>query len=204
MEDADIKILDYSFVLNQCFGPWRPKRQKEVWQTAYKIFKEDCKGDLRNATDSVDMGFQLNWQKERMIKMSKFLNKNKLSFTEFIKETENMNGVTVRDEFKRILGSVTTKTISTFIRDCLRKDVFPIDTRVQKILSYVGLPVDEDMMVYLSRKVGLNPRVFERMLYKHYGERCGKKSPSVCQQCPMREYCFWPIFIKSMFEVKLQ
>ncbi|MBW1932306.1 MAG: hypothetical protein JRI56_04650 [Deltaproteobacteria bacterium] len=200
IEKEDEDKLDYFFVMNQCYGPWRDERQKEVWDHVYKPFKVKYNGDLRNIKNSFSY-FPFKWQEDRIIKLSKYLNNKNLSFMEFLESIKNLDGLKTRNEFKKILNAKNTKTISTFIRDSLKKDVFPIDTRVQQILTYLGLPQDEDMMVYLSRKVQINPRIFERMIYNHYGNLCEKNN---CKNCIIKVHCFFPLYLESLFTIKIE
>lgn len=198
-EDKNIK--DFYFILNLCYGPWREGRQKEVWDFSYNIFKEKYNGDLRNIDNATNMGLPLRWQIDRVNTMKEYLLKNNVSFNEFIASLDNKTGLEVRNTFKKLFGSTQTKTISTFIRDILNKDVFPIDSRVRNLLSYLGLPNSEDMMVYLSRKMGINPREYERMLYYHYGMKCDKKA---CKKCILNSKCYYPVYIEAIFDVDVK
>ena len=199
IDETERNIPDYYFILNLCYGPWREKRQKEVWQTVHKRFKEHFKGDLRQIDDV--LGFPLAWQEKRARRLRNYLKKKGVSFAKLLQLIKSKNGLVIRNGFRKVIGasSDATKTISTFIRDYLRKDVFPIDSRIEKMLSYLGLPRDEDMMVVLCKKVGVNPRILNRMLYKHYGEKC---EGDMHASCPFEGQCYQHSYIQAMFEVK--
>lgn len=62
------------------------------------------------------------------------------------------------------------KTLSVFIRDCVRGNAFPIDTRVEKELKRHGLPIDERQLIGLSLEIGRDPRKLARMFYTAGGE----------------------------------
>jgi hypothetical protein len=161
----DKQIPDYFFIANVCYGPWRDKRQKQVWLKAYSIFKEFCKGDLRLVDNSIDLGFPFKWQTEKVRKIASFLRDKGVSFTEFLTSLKSKSGLQARDEFRQILGSHVTKTVSTFIRDYLNLDIFPVDRRVRRMLELWGLPKDEDEMLKLCEATGVNPKELNRMLY---------------------------------------
>jgi len=58
------------------------------------------------------------------------------------------------------------KTLSVFVRDCVRGRCFPIDLRVRKQLRDHGLPKDEGLLVRLSYALHKNPRKLARMFYE--------------------------------------
>ena len=65
------------------------------------------------------------------------------------------------------------KTLSVFVRDCVRGNSFPIDSLVRKELLRHGLPDeerDERLLVGLSLEAGRNPRQIARMFYAAGGE----------------------------------
>ena len=49
------------------------------------------------------------------------------------------------------------KTLSVFVRDCVKGNCFPIDSRVRSRLTEFGLPNDERSLVSLCLSSGLNP-----------------------------------------------
>jgi len=198
LEEGDRKIPDYYFTLNLCYGPWVEERQKNVWTTVYRKFKESCKGDLRNLTNSMDLGFPFDWQDQHAKRLAQHLRAKGMSFSDLFKTLDKKSGLEARNELADIMRTSTTKTLSTLLRDLLSKDVFPIDTRVQKILSYLGLPIDEDAIVIFCKKVGINPRTLNRMMYKH-GERCNSNLHS---DCPLAAMCYIPLYLRLIFEVK--
>ena len=72
------------------------------------------------------------------------------------------------------------------------KNTFPIDTRVEYMLSILGLPNNEDMMIQLCEKEGINARILDRMLYTKW-ENCPEESPGSdkeCDKCGINLYCW--------------
>jgi hypothetical protein len=61
------------------------------------------------------------------------------------------------------------KTLSVFVRDCVKGNCFPIDSRVKKQLEAYGLPVNKRCLVSLCLSMGLNPRTTARIFYQMAG-----------------------------------
>jgi hypothetical protein len=51
------------------------------------------------------------------------------------------------------------------VRDCVKGNCFPIDSRVEQRLEYYGLPKDERLLLRMSLELGRNPREYARMFY---------------------------------------
>ena len=184
-----VKSADHWLITCICYGPWREQRQKRVWQRAGPRFERDLGGDIRNITeDNVrDLGFPFGWQREWLVSLSNYLRKCRMSFGELVR-TLPEDGIEARNELLEALGvKEGTKVLSVFVRDCLKRDVFPIDTRVHSLLSALVLPQDERALVRLCRKANVSPRVLNRMLYSHQGEFCQEKRSS---DCPLTFLCY--------------
>jgi hypothetical protein len=178
-----VKSLDDWLITCICYGPWREGRQKEVWQRAGPMFERDFGGDISKITeDNVgDLGFPLRWQSEWLVSLSNYLRKQGKSFEELVK-TLPKDGLEARDELLKALTvkGGASKILSVFVRDCLRRDVFPIDMRVRFLLSVLDLPQDERALVRLCQKAEVSPTVLNRMFYSHQGRFCQEKRSSDC------------------------
>jgi len=197
IQEEDRKNPDCPFLMNICFGPWRVERQKRVWKKVYEYFRQKCQSDLRNLTQSIRLGFPFDWQRKRAQRMAGHLRTEGKSLSDFLDRLANLPGAQIRDEIARVIHAKEKKTISTFIRDFVSKDVFPIDSRVGQMLSYLGLPRDEDTMIVICRAVGANPRVLNRMFYRHFGEYCNEDK---CDKCFVVEECYHSALMKHLSE----
>lgn len=181
---------NYHFMLNLCYGPWRGERQMKVWKNVYERF-EKLGGDITKIDKTfskVDLDFPFPWQFDHVLKFSKYLNDNGMTFAELLERWKALRGLEIRNEMQRITNANTTKTFSTFIRDYLGKeDIFPIDTRVESMLNKLGLPNDEDLMVLLCQKAGITPSKLERMFYEFPENYCEKRR---FNECPIRDECY--------------
>ena len=192
-----VKSVDHWLITCICYGPWREERQKEVWQQAGPRFEVDFEGDIRKVTeDNVsDLGFPLSWQREWLVSLSNYLRNRGMSFGELVRALPE-DGLKARDELLEALGvkGKTSKILSVFVRDCLKGDVFPIDTRVNFLLSALELPQDEHGQVRLCQRAEVNPSVLNRMFYSHRGEFCQPKRSS---ECPLTSLCYlWSSCVK--------
>lgn len=185
-----VKSKDHWLITCICYGPWREERQKKVWQRAGLTFEADFGGDIRNITvDNVrTLGFPFDWQREWLVSLSNYLRNQGISFGDLVKVLPE-DGLEARDGLLKVLGvkGNLSKILSVFVRDCLKRDVFPIDTRVRSLLSALVLPEDECALVEISRRAHIKPTVLNRMFYFHQGEYCQN---SRSEDCPVRAQCY--------------
>jgi len=157
-----VKSADHWLITCICYGPWREERQKEVWQRAGPMFERDFGGDIRRITEGNvrDLGFPLSWQREWLVSLSSYLRNQRKSFEQIVKALPE-DGLEARDELIKAVGvkGGESKILSVFVRDCLRRDVFPIDTRVRSLLSALVLPEDERALVEISQRAQIKPTV---------------------------------------------
>ena len=185
---------DCHFVMTLCWIARIEEVQWALWDKVRPIFQSKYGGDIRNIEAKEDcktIGYPkrlvpYDW----LPNLSRHLRSQNKSFGDFLEERKDNTGIEIRDELKSILGiRGEAKRISVFIRDFLKKDVFPIDINVRYVLRSLGLPEHEEMMVHLCRNAGADPKVFERLLYRHGQEICGKG-----EECPLAKLCLSSVF----------
>jgi len=190
LDPLAVKSPEHWLITCICYGPWREERQKEVWQRAGPRFEADFGGDIRNITEGNvrDLGLPLPWQRQWLVNLSNYLRNQGKSFGEVV-EALSEDGLKARDELLKALGvkGDKSKILSVFVRDCLKRDVFPIDTRVQFLLSALKLPQDERELVRLCQKAEVSPTVLNRMFYSHQGRFCQARRSS---DCPLTSLCY--------------
>jgi len=186
---------DYNLVMHLCWIARVDERQQKLWEEVRPKFKSKHQGDLRNIKEDNDCR-ELGYPKKLvpyswLPKLSEYLRKENKSFRALLQDMKDMNGIETRDELKSIMGikGKEAKRISVFIRDFLKKDVFPIDINVRKMLKSLGLPEHEEMMVHLCKNAGIDPKKLERLLYHHGKEICGKR-----KKCALQGLCLSSIF----------
>ena len=76
------------------------------------------------------------------------------------------SGTEAREKLRDIMNvKHYSKVVSCMIRDIVNADCFPIDRRVKRQLKSWGLPVNEDQVITLCHKAGINPRELNRLMY---------------------------------------
>lgn len=154
-DDAFIQILG--------FGPWRIERQERVHQTA----KELARGRKLHQLDVDEtLGYPLTWQQNYLQRMVKYLSDNNMTFSELASELRKMRGVEARELVRKILEvSTYSKVVSILIRDIINAHAFPVDRRVRRQLKKNNLPTDEDKIIEMAHKEGINERELNRLMY---------------------------------------
>jgi len=186
---------DYNLMMHLCWIARVDERQEKLWEEVRPKFKSKYQEDIRNVKEDKDCR-ELGYPKKLvpyswLPKLSEYLRKENKSFGEFLQDMKDKNGIETRDKLKSIMGikGKEAKRISVFIRDFLKKDVFPIDINVRKMLKSLGLPEYEEMMILLCKNASVDPKKFERLLYYHGKEICGKG-----KKCALHGLCLSSVF----------
>ena len=123
------------------------------------------------------IGLRSQWMSSRLAKMGQILRDKNLTMSQYRDElaileesATSENPTPALDKIINDHNATGWKTLSVFIRDCVRGNCFPIDSRVEKELKKHNLPVDERDLVRLSLNFGRNPRQVARMFYESGGE----------------------------------
>jgi len=185
---------DYNFVMCLCWIARTENVQWALWDRVRPIFKSEFDGDIRNIQtkeDCVKLGYPPKLVPHDWLpNLSKYLRRTDISFNDFLQKIKGKTGIEILDEFRSILGiKGEAKRVSVFIRDFLKKDVFPIDINVRYVLKSLGLPESEEMMVHLCKDARVDPKILERLFYRHGQDICGKGGP-----CPIKKLCLSDIF----------
>lgn len=179
---------DCFFLITNSWGPWREDRQKRVFNIVREQFSE-LLNDISKVSNDFG-GYPLSWQNKRLITLGKSLRAKTKLFKDLVADLQAMDALGARDYLAEICGARDKKkTLSCFIRDWLRKDTFPIDRRVDEMLSCLGLPNNEDQVVRLCAKDKVSSRVLNRMLYSHW-EHCPSSPNNRCDKCGVKGYCW--------------
>jgi len=170
---------DCNFLMSLCWIARPPKVQFGLWDKVRPIFISKYSSDIlkiRTKSDCKKMGYYprlvpYNW----LPNLAKYLREKGISFSQFLENLKTFDGIGTRNKIAEILKIERgkAKRVSVFIRDFLEKNVFPIDSNVEYVLASLGLPDDEELMVRLCERASVDPKRFEKQLYKHGQEVCG-------------------------------
>lgn len=143
------------------------------------LFVDAANRDIRNFRHDMPefAGLRAPWMRQRLCKMADVLNDKNMSMSDYVVHLRDLEAKASQwdpqpalDCVKRDLQAGEAKTVSVFIRDCVKGNCFPIDSRVRTELTRWGLPDDERQLVMLSLAINRNPRVVARMFYNAGGE----------------------------------
>lgn len=133
-------------------GPWKINRRNNIQTQAVEALGDK---DLSQVDDVSIFQFPLDWQVQKTADMINYLQRYKVSMRWFA------GWVAGFPEPVKALYNIThtkrrAKVLDLFARDYLKVPSFPIDRHVEAILNENGFPVNEQYMINLCNKAGLN------------------------------------------------
>jgi hypothetical protein len=109
----------------------------------------------------------------RLCKMGKILRERGMSMSEYVEKLRSLEGNATPQSptpaLDRIIDdhqATGVKTLSVFVRDCVKGNSFPIDLRVRRQLEKHQLPEDEGLLVRMCLALDQNPRIVARIFYE--------------------------------------
>ncbi len=122
-------------------------------------------------------GLYQNWMAPRLAKMGKILRDRGITMDQYTEGLRQLEKSATPERISPGLDAIIRdhqatgwKTLSVFVRDCVKGNVFSIDSRVEKELRRHALPADETLLIRLSLAIGRNPRKLARMFYTAGGD----------------------------------
>ena len=155
--DNEIGLL---YILS--WGPWTISRQNQVFYEAKQKYKE-IGLPLHKINFPIHI-YPLDWQNKYLNKIIEYLYDNNMTWSEFVSMLRQM-GSKSKEFLYKLCDVEYSKVLSCIVRDIVGADSFPIDRRVRSFLQKHGLPVDEDVIIEMCRKEGIDPRIFNRLAY---------------------------------------
>ena len=153
-----------NFVICLGAGPWRFTRRRSIQLRAIKLLKGKDLSEVtlfgKNFYDINHKKFNfypLEWQNKFLAKMIIYLKKNNMTFNELCEKS--IKKKTKFYIYKALEIKNHVKTISLFCRDSLKVESFPMDRHVKNILKKYKLPINEKIMIKLSKKINVDPRM---------------------------------------------
>ena len=179
---------DEFLFITTLYGTMTREGQRTHIRTFFPLFVQQAGRDIRNFTIPKIANWELRspWMKTRLCRMAEVLRQSGLTMEGYVsnlceiesKATPN-NPMPALDRIIRDHRANAVKTLSVFIRDCVKGNCFPIDRRVENQLKKYGLPVNERCLVSLCLSMDLNPRKVARIFYGADEEHVPGK-PSYC------------------------
>jgi hypothetical protein len=170
--------LDEYFLYVLCWAGWRPQRQQNVWKEVRKNFKKLNKplhtfqpADVKKLCAT----YPLSWQKKWLQKLTNFLIKNSLTTRKFVNMLRKMGYEEARRKLREIVRTESEKIVDCWLRDIVRLDAFPIDSRIKSLLREYRIPVDSDFIITCCKRNNIPIRPFNRALYVYAGTKNAKR-----------------------------
>lgn len=170
---------DEFFFITTLYGNMTIDQQRAMIRKFFpSLFVHRAQGDTRNFRAKLGGydGLRSGWMKARLCKMGALLRKRGISMQQYVQELHELDKQATPENptpaLDKIIGdhrALGVKTLSVFVRDCVRGRCFPIDLRVRKQLRDHGLPEDEGMLVRLACAIHKNPRKLARIFFEADG-----------------------------------
>lgn len=171
---SDSITPDEWFFITTLYGTMTLDGQATHIRTFFPRFKSDANGRIENFTPDLVADWKLRapWMKTRLCRMGAVLRERRIDmdrYTESLREADRLatsqNPMPALDVILRDHRATEGKTLSVFVRDCVKGNCFPIDRRVAKVLRAHQLPTDERWLVSACLSLRLNPRRTARLFY---------------------------------------
>jgi len=167
---------DEWFFITNLYGLMNVKQQRSHIRKFYpSLFVKAAKREIRNFILGMPEynGLRAPWMKKRLYMMGDILRQHSITMEDYTNELRDLDQKATPDNPTPALTKIFNdlkvtegKTLSVFVRDCVRGKCFPIDSRVRNLLVINELPEDERTLVRLSLLIGRNPRELARMFYE--------------------------------------
>jgi hypothetical protein len=166
---------DEYFFITTLYGPMNSKGQRTIVRKFFgPLFVHAAKRDIRNFVPKMPefVGLRYPFMERRLCKMGEILRSCGTTMEQYVqvlrsleKEAGPQNPTPALCKIVNDHQATAWKTLSVFVRDCVKGNCFPIDSRVEQRLEYYSLPKDERLLVQICLRLGRNPREDARMFY---------------------------------------
>jgi hypothetical protein len=174
--DAEGVTEDEWFFVTTLYGQQTMDDQRRSIRKHFPtLFVQKARRDVRNfVPDLADYRRLLRapWMGVRLCRMGEILRERRLSMADYARDLKRHdllaspeNPMPALDVIVRDHRATGWKTLSVFVRDCVKGSCFPIDSRVEWALKKYDLPVNERLLVKMSLHLDKNPRPIARMFF---------------------------------------
>jgi hypothetical protein len=182
--DGDGVTSDEWFLITTLYGNRNRDEQRKLVRTCFPRFVVKANRNMRNVSREMVDSWPLHhpWQADRLCRMAEVLRDCEITMDGYAQRLRNNDLMSnpqdslpamrlikrehATPKSERATGS---KTLSVFVRDCVRGRCFPIDSRVEKELKRHDLPCRGEVLVQLCVELNENPRRINRMFYEAGG-----------------------------------
>jgi len=176
--DADIGNADEWFLYFLTWGPWAGDTPKRIWRGVQAKYREAEK-ILGCMSHRQILRLQQAFPRPRhnftravrryLSRLDAYLRDENTTMKGFERGLRRVGWKAARAKLYKVCGvgdAGMAKVLDCYIRDRLRLQSFPIDSRVRDVLRDYRLPQNPNRIVLLARRLGWNPRVLARAVYE--------------------------------------
>jgi hypothetical protein len=168
------QCYDYStdeyFLWVLCWAGWREKRQEDVWAQVRNIYAKIGKklNELKpNEIKKICDAYPLGWQKKWANELINYLESKNLTSSDFIDGLRQLGYENARLKLQKIVKTDAEKIVDCWLRDIVKLDAFPIDSRIRKLLKTYGVPDDSNFIINCCNKNNIPIRPLARAIYEN-------------------------------------
>ena len=162
---------DEYFLWVLCWAGWREERQEDVWVQVRKIYlmigkhlNELKPHEIKKICDAYPLGWQKKWADELIL----YLELHNLTSSNFVKNLRQMGYENARLKLQKIVNTDAEKIVDCWLRDIVKLDAFPIDSRIRKLLRIYRVPDDSNFIINCCNKNNIPIRPLARAIYQNF------------------------------------
>jgi hypothetical protein len=166
---------DEWFFITTLYGTMTLDGQRTHIRKFFPQFIREAGRDIRNFTPALVAGWKLRqpWMKTRLCRMADVLKDRGQTMSQYAERLRELEAQATPAVPMPGLDAILAdhragegKTLSVFVRDCIKGNCFSIDSRVKAQLTRFQLPVDERQLVAACLALDMNPRKIARVFYQ--------------------------------------
>lgn len=150
------RSVSEAFVICLGAGPWKFGRRKNIQGQALE--KLNGRDISEISIEEAREFYPLEWQNNFLLIAARALREYNMTFDKYCQEAMEDPEFALA-YIRSLVATKEAKVISLFCRDGLGAPSFPIDRHVKRKLQELNLPTDEDSMIEVCEKAGIDPRI---------------------------------------------
>jgi hypothetical protein len=161
-EDSFSEDEYFAYILT--WAGWNLPRQNREWKRVKEAL-DKCGGNLLGIIDPQNVHYSLPWQNKWFTGLVEHLKSENITAKELVTQLKTMEYEKAKNKLQGIVKTESDKIVECWIRDILRIDAFPINTKVRNVLKKYDLPQDPSIIMGWCKRRGINSIIFARAIY---------------------------------------
>jgi hypothetical protein len=161
---------DEYFLYVLCWAGWRVKRQESVWKgvrDSYINIGKSLHEFTPADTEKLCNSYQLDWQRNWLRRIVDFLvnTSTPIPARNFVLSLRKSGYEHARSQLQGIVKTSEETIVDKWLRDVVKIDAFPIDSRIRNLLKKYGIPADSNLVIKCCKQNNIPVRPFARAVY---------------------------------------